>query len=64
MGEAMKCPMCGIDNSDNWPLDIDGKIVEGGCQNCWEDQSDAAWWDMVQNDFRGVLEVKYEKARA
>lgn len=34
--EQMKCPMCGIDNSDNWPLDIDGNIVEGREGGKWE----------------------------
>ena len=27
--------------------EVDGKILSGGCQECWEKQSDAAWWKMV-----------------
>lgn len=32
----MICPKCGLENDDNWPLDIGGEIKEGGCQMCWE----------------------------
>ena len=59
----MRCPICGRPNQDDWPVtDSRGVVVHGGCQNCWEDQVDAAWWDMTQNNFRGVLEVTYEEA--
>ena len=43
----MRCPVCGRENTDDWPVEVDGKIEAGGCQNCWERQSDAAWWDAV-----------------
>ena len=38
-----KCLLCDKLNDDDWPLEIDGKIIEGGCQDCWEEQSDEAW---------------------
>ena len=41
------CPLCGVLNEDDWPLDIDGEIKDGGCQDCWEAQTSAGWWDMV-----------------
>ena len=41
------CPLCGTINSDDWPIEVDGEIVQGGCQECWEKQSDAAWWKMA-----------------
>jgi hypothetical protein len=41
------CPLCGTPNSDDWPIEVAGEIVQGGCQECWEKQSDAAWWKMV-----------------
>ena len=45
MLEQMKpCPKCGKMNNDNWPLDIDDKIQYGGCQDCWETESDEGWW--------------------
>jgi len=40
-----KCPKCGKLNEDDWPLEINGEIVEGGCQDCWEEQCDKAWWE-------------------
>ena len=43
----MICPKCGKENTDNWPLDIDGQIKEGGCQTCWESETSTKWWDMV-----------------
>ncbi len=43
----LACPACGTPNNDDWPIEVDGKIVSGGCQECWEKQSDAAWWKMV-----------------
>ena len=44
----MKCPKCGIENEDDWPLEIDGEIVEGGCQECWESACSKSWWEMVE----------------
>lgn len=41
------CPKCGQENTDNWPLRINGEIKEGGCQECWETQSSEAWWEMI-----------------
>lgn len=35
-----KCPVCGVENDDDWPLDIDGMIEDGGCQTCWEAGAD------------------------
>jgi len=41
------CPLCGTPNNDDWPIEVAGEIVQGGCQECWDKQSDAAWWKMV-----------------
>lgn len=43
-----KCPKCGDLNTDNWPLRIDGKVVDGGCQMCWEAECAKIWWEMVK----------------
>ena len=43
----MKCPICGTENDYNWPLQVDGQIKTGGCQECWEKQSEEEWWKMV-----------------
>ena len=40
----MNCPKCGKENTDNWPLEINGEIVDGGCQECWEIEWDEKWW--------------------
>lgn len=42
------CPHCGRGNSDNWPLDVKGEIVDGGCQDCWESECDKSWWIMAR----------------
>ncbi len=39
------CPVCGRLNDDDWPLEVGGEIDEGGCQDCWESQTDEAWWE-------------------
>ena len=44
----MKCPLCGVENDDDWPLDTDGEIKDGGCQECWEVQCDESWWKAVE----------------
>lgn len=31
----MTCPKCKKEHDDNYPLDIDGTIYEGGCFECW-----------------------------
>ena len=43
----MKCPLCKTENDNNWPLNIEGKIIDGGCQECWELQCSKSWWDMI-----------------
>lgn len=57
----MKCPVCGKNNSDNWPLDVGGEIIEGGCQSCWESEVSEKWWNMVTNNFEPVLEIRRNK---
>ena len=42
------CPKCGKENTDNWPLEINGEIVDGGCQDCWEAEWDEKWWLAVR----------------
>ena len=44
---ASKCPKCGIENNDNWPLEINSEILEGGCQDCWEEACSESWWEAV-----------------
>jgi len=44
----MNCPKCGKENTDNWPLEINGKIVDGGCQDCWEVECYNKWWLAVR----------------
>lgn len=46
--ETKKCPRCGIKNDDDWPISIDGVVNSGGCQDCWEDESDRAWWKEIE----------------
>jgi len=41
------CPICGVKNTDNWPVTLAGEIHEGGCQMCWEKESSESWWNMV-----------------
>jgi len=44
VGAAMTCPKCGTENTDDWPLEINGEIKGGGCQDCWEIECDNKWW--------------------
>lgn len=32
----------------NWPLNVAGIIMVGGCQECWEAECDASWWVMAR----------------
>jgi len=48
----MNCPKCGIENDDNWSISINGKIECGGCQICWENESDDAWWDAMESVYQ------------
>ena len=43
----LACPACGTPNGDDWPIEVAGKIVQGGCQECWEKECDASWWKAV-----------------
>lgn len=45
--KAKRCPGCGRWNTDDWPLEIEGEILEGGCQECWEAACSESWWEMV-----------------
>lgn len=45
----MICPKCGVKNNDNWPLEIEGGIREGGCQMCWESECDKTWWEAMED---------------
>lgn len=42
------CPLCKTENTDDWPIEVDGEIIEGGCQDCWETQCDKFWWEVVE----------------
>ena len=52
----MICPLCGLENDDDLPITVDGKIVDGGCQECWEAECSRAWWKMV-NVFQPLMEA-------
>ena len=41
------CPRCArsVIDETTWPLTIGGQIIEGGCQECWEEDCATAWWD-------------------
>jgi hypothetical protein len=42
------CPRCRRDiapNETTWPVCVDARLVEGGCQECWEEECAQAWWD-------------------
>ena len=41
----MTCPVCGRENTDDWPLKVEQQVMEGGCQECWEAYSDHEWWE-------------------
>lgn len=55
-----KCPACGKLNDDDWPLKVDGKIIDGGCTDCWEAQSDAMWWACMTAIDSAIHETKEE----
>jgi len=42
----MKCPRCGKENDDDWPLEVEDKIIWGGCQMCWELECSEEWWKL------------------
>ena len=44
----MICPKCKKESTDNWPLEINGKVVDGGCQECWEAECDKKWWEAMK----------------
>ena len=44
---AQACPACGTLNDDNWPIEVGGENKSGGCQECWEKECDASWWEAV-----------------
>jgi len=48
MSGPKACPICGIENNDDWPIEVDDKIQDGGCQDCWEAECDESWWDAVE----------------
>ena len=42
-----KCPRCGRVNDDDWPITVEGEVVLGGCQECWEQVCSETWWQAV-----------------
>lgn len=44
-----ECPKCGGSCGDDprWPVTVEGAVVEGGCQACWEAECAAAWWEAL-----------------
>lgn len=55
------CPVCGKLNIDDWPVEVDGEIQNGGCQDCWEAQCDESWWDAVETCGRAIDFIKEER---
>jgi hypothetical protein len=47
-GEAMICPLCGLENDYDWPITVNGEIKDGGCQECWEAECAREWWKMIE----------------
>ena len=47
----MTCPKCKAKNVDNWPLEINGKIIWGGCQDCWEAECDCKYWEIIGGEY-------------
>lgn len=47
----MICPNCKTEYDEtldgNWPIEVGGEIVDGGCQVCWEAEVDRKWWETV-----------------
>lgn len=43
----MICPHCGEENTDDWPLWVDGEVEHGGCQECWEADCAREWWKIM-----------------
>jgi len=58
-----KCPNCGTPNNDNWPLRVKGRIIDGGCQECWEEECDRSWWEMMGRVME-LLELEEESETA
>jgi len=51
MKSRFECPICGKVNGENWPLELpDGRVVDGGCQDCWESQCAEFFWKMFGKD--------------
>lgn len=48
----MKCPKCGIDNTDNWPITVDGEIKLHGCTECWEAECFEKWWKVIEKIYK------------
>ena len=51
----MICPKCGALHDDNWCIRVDGRIMLGGCQMCWEAECAATWWDYISHADRHRL---------
>ena len=45
----LKCPKCGKANDDNWPITVGDRCLDGGCQECWEEECDKAWWEAMKS---------------
>jgi len=61
---AKQCPKCGKINEDDWPLEINGEIVEGGCQDCWEIQCDKSWWEYISKEANGKEQTEAKNRQA
>jgi len=61
MSEPKACPGCGKYNTDDWPIEVDGKIKDCGCQDCWEAQCDELWWEAVKTYGRIIELMREEK---
>lgn len=40
----MTCQVCGVRDAEGWSVEIDGKILEDGCLECFEDHAGERFW--------------------
>lgn len=61
MANYHQCPRCGAVSDYNWPLNINGVIKDGGCQECWEAECSREWWKEIKKlDAAGLLPAAEE----
>ena len=41
---SMICPLCGVENNDNWPVAVNGVVKQGGCQDIDNANGNRIFW--------------------